>query len=117
MVKIFCAPYNSFVMKVKLYWQFYKSTLILNLASSVLLAIIVKLAAMADTPLSIIYINCCMFVGPFICFYYNELSNKNEYYFYYNKGISKLSLYIITFSIYISIGLLIQSALYYAKLA
>jgi len=111
-------------MKVKLYWQFYKSTLIINLASSVLLAFIVKSAAnisidskIAETPLSIIYIKCCMFGGPFICFYYNELSKKNEYYFYYNKGISKLSLYIVTFSIYISIGLLIQSALYYAKLA
>jgi len=102
-------------MKAKFYWQFFTSTLVLNLASSVFFASILMLVS--ETPFSLTYIRCCMFGGPLVSFYYKEVSKKNEFYFYYNKGISKLNLYVKTLIIYILIGILIHYLLYYAKLA
>jgi hypothetical protein len=105
------------MQKVRLYWEFYKSTLILNLASSVFLSFILMLGMQmimkAPPPFIVIYIRCCMFGGPIVSLYYKETSRNNEYYFYYNKGISKISLLIITFIAYILIGILLLSILHY----
>ncbi len=30
--------------------------------------------------------------GPILSIFYKEISKKNEYYFYYNRGISKVNL-------------------------
>lgn len=109
------------MQKVKLYWTFYKSTLILNLASSVFLSFILFAGAqmtMKDPPhFIVIYTRCFMFGGPLICFYYKELSRKKEYYFYYNKGITKISLFITTLIICLLIGFLFLNILHYAKIS
>ena len=63
------------------------------------------------------YIRCFMFGGPLISFYLKEISRKNEYYFYYNKGISKLSLLITTVILYILLGILAFKISHYAKLS
>jgi hypothetical protein len=86
----------------------------LNLSSSVLLASIIF--GVSESSFIITYIRCCMFGGPFVSFYYKEVARKNEFYFYYNKGISKLNLYVKTLIIYILIGIIIHFLLYYAKL-
>jgi hypothetical protein len=105
------------MVKVTLHWEYFKSTLVLNLSSSVLLAFIVYMALKnlpdPPPPLHIVYIRCCMFGGPLLCLLYKEMSRKNEYYFYYNRGISKLSLYITTLSTYILIGYLLITILRY----
>ncbi len=108
------------MVKLTLHWEYFKSTLVLNLSTSVLLAFIVFLTLITlpdPPPLHLVYIRCCMFGGPLICLLYKEMSRKNEYYFYYNRGISKLSLFITTFSTYILIGYLLIMILRYAKLA
>lgn len=109
------------MVKLTLHWEYFKNTLVLNLSASVLLSFIVHMALQSfpdsPPPLHVVYIRCCMFGGPLLCFLYKEMSRKNEYYFYYNRGISKLSLYISTLSIYFLAGYLLQIILHYAKLA
>lgn len=47
--------------------------------------------------------------GLFSSLLYKEAMRKNEYYFYYNAGISKIMLFTITFALYILFSLLIYS--------
>ena len=109
------------MLKLKFHWAYFKSTFIFNIFSSVLLAFIVhaglKIFPDSPPPLYLVYIKCCMFGGPLLCFFYKELSRKNEYYFYYNRGISKLSLFITTLLTYILVGFILISILHYATLA
>lgn len=108
------------MIKLKFYWVYFKSTIVLNLSSSVLLSSIIMsgLINLPDPPpFHEIYIFCCMFGGPFICFFYKELSRKEEYYFYFNRGITKLSLIIMTLLTYIIIGLILLIILHHVKLA
>jgi len=109
------------MVRLTLYWEFFKSTLVFNLASSVLLAIIIYMALkiMPDPPppIQVVYIKCCMFGGPILCFLYNEMSRKEEYYFYFNRGVSKISLIVVTLSTYVITGYLLINILRYAKLA
>ena len=109
------------MVKLALHWEYFKSTLVLNLASSVLFAFFV-ISFLKSLPgpipsFPVIYIRCCMVGGPLLCFLYKEISRKNEYYFYYNRGITKLSLWIVTLVTYILSGTLLINILEYAKLA
>jgi len=45
-----------------------------------------------------------MTAGFLLSLFYFELTSKNEYYFYYNKGISKLRLISVTAAINVLIG-------------
>ena len=107
--------------KLALHWEFFKSTLVLNLASSVLFAycIFYLLKNLPDPlpPFHIIYIRCLMFGGPLLCFLYKEISRKNDYYFYYNRGITKIRLWTVNFLAYAFTGTLLINILHYAKLA
>ena len=108
------------MVKLTLHWEYFKSTLVLNLTSSVLLAFVVYLTliTLPEPPsFHIVYIRCCMFGGPLLCLLYKEMSGRNEYYFYYNRGISKLSLFITTLSTYLLTGNLLIIILHYVKLA
>ena len=111
----------NYMLKLRLHWEYFKSTLVLNFSSSILIAFIIRLTLLTlpdpPSPIYIIYIRCCMFGGPLLCFFYKEMSKKNEYYFYYNRGISKLSLFISTLSTYILMGYLLLIILHYVKLA
>lgn len=108
------------MQKLRLHWEFFKSTIILNLASSVLFAAIIGSMSggtKTTSPLIVNYINCCMFGGPLVSFYYKELSRKKEYYFYYNRGITKIKLLTTTYITYILTGLVILIILNYAQFA
>jgi hypothetical protein len=109
------------MVKIKLYWAFFKSTLIMNMAVSFFISFIVyfSLKEMSENPPAFLnlYIKICIFGGPLISFYYKEITRKPEYYFYYNKGISKLNLIIATLLIYILLGFILLNILRYAKLA
>lgn len=48
-----------------------------------------------------------MFSGPLFHYFIYEVRNNNEYYFYFNMGLSRLSLWIITFSLSLVIGLIL----------
>jgi hypothetical protein len=109
------------MVKLTLHWEYFKSTLVLNLSASVILSVIVYMALKIypepPPPLHVVYIRCCMFGGPLLCLFNKEISRKNEYYFYYNRGISKLSLFITTLSTYMLTGYLLIIILRYVKLA
>jgi hypothetical protein len=108
------------MQKVRLYWEFYKSTVVMNLGCSVLLAFSIfvgmQMAMLTPPSFIVVYIRCCMFGGPVLCLYNKVLARKNEFYFYHNKGIARSGLFIATFVIYISLGVLILNILHYAKL-
>jgi hypothetical protein len=107
--------------KSKLYWEYYKSTLALSLSSSVIFAFIIseglKNLPIERLPLYVIFLFCFMFGGAFAAFFYKEVSRKGEYYFYYNRGISKMSLWVITEVTNILIGGMLINILNYVELA
>lgn len=109
------------MMKLKLYWEFYKSTLALALSSAVLYAFIIseglKSLPIARLPFYVVFLLCFMFGGVFAVFLYKEFTLKGEYYFYHNRGISKLSLWIITEVTNILIGGILINILDYVELA
>lgn len=77
-------------MKIRLYWEFYKSTLLVNWTFSFTCAIV------KFSHFSVVLSVATMTVGPFLSFFYKEVSKKKEYYFYYNRGISKVDLLVST---------------------
>jgi len=51
--------------------------------------------------------------GFFLSAYYFEITRKNEYYFYYNLGISKIKLLLLTYSLHMIFILPLLFALQY----
>lgn len=86
---------------IRFYWEFHKSTLIINWSFSVAFSMILFL------PIMIPIIS--MTGGPLISVFYKDLSRKNEYYFYYNRGISKVKLIVVSLLLNIFIGAIIIS--------
>jgi hypothetical protein len=87
--------------KIKLYWEFYKSTLFANLLFSVVISLIVFPLFFTILPIVI------MTGGPVLSLFYKEISQKNEYYFYYNRGISKISLILSNMFLNVLTGLIL----------
>lgn len=85
--------------KLKLFWEFHKSTLVLSWSFSIALSVI--------TLNYIILLITSMTAGPIISLFYKELTSKNEYYFYNNNGISKIKLILVSYSFHILLGLLL----------
>ncbi|GAB1473120.1 hypothetical protein MASR2M69_05610 [Bacteroidota bacterium] len=68
---------------------------------SIVISIIVGFAgSMVTGSFSLKYIGLAfLFICPLIHFFVYELKNEKEYYFYYNMGLSKATLWSSTFSI------------------
>ncbi len=47
-----------------------------------------------------------LFLGLLFHYFIYEVRNSNEYYFYYNLGLSRLSLWVISFVLSLAIGLI-----------
>jgi len=91
---------------VKSFWMFYKKLVIPALSMSAAIA-------------SIAFFNSCSFsfkwfgisyliVTPLFQYYIYEIRNPNEYYFYYNMGMSKPILWLATLIFSLFIGLIIR---------
>jgi len=83
----------------KLLFIFYKSTLLLSITCGVMLGAInfhLFFVAFGFGFLS---------AGSVISLTYKEISKQHEYYFYYNKGISKLALILSCILLNFAIGL------------
>jgi len=87
------------MQKVRLYWEFHKSTLFLNWVVSLISILLTK--SFLFVPITM------MTVGPFLSLFYKEISSKNEYYFYYNRGISKINLIVVNLILNILTGLIL----------
>jgi len=48
-----------------------------------------------------------IFLGLIFHYFIYEIRNFNEYYFYYNLGLSRISLWVSTFSLNIIIGIIL----------
>lgn len=81
--------------KIRMYWAFYKSTLMINLFFSFIISVFAGL---------IMFPVCFITGGPFMSFVYKEIARPNQYYFYNNRGISKFQLMIFTISVCILLG-------------
>jgi len=103
------------INKVKLYFQFYKSTLGINASLSVFLSVV--LYFMAKYPIVYSYALSSMSLGYVISILVKEssFSNKDEYYFYYNFGITKIKLFMVCGFMNIVFAILIIAGYSYAK--
>lgn len=100
--------------KTKLYFGFFLSTLFVNLGTSVVLCFLVYMGVAnapvvfsSPPPVWRIYVSCCMIGGPWFSLLHKEMTHKNEYYFYYNQGLSKVSMIAGMFGIYLVSGIVI----------
>ncbi len=103
----------SMIQNLRLFWNFYKRLVVNNLMASVLLAIVYSATILLDEESSkvlgiFIRILCVSFMstGFLMSLLYQELTHKTEYYFYHNKGISKLSLISVSALLNIPFGLI-----------
>ncbi|MEI6139703.1 MAG: hypothetical protein WCP85_10600 [Mariniphaga sp.] len=87
-------------------WMFYKKLIIPSLSMSALTGFLVFLNS-NSVPLTWrwSWISFILFTPLFQYFIY-EVRNPNEYYFYYNMGISKLALFISSWILSVFIGLI-----------
>lgn len=91
------------VKKVKIFLIFYKKLVV----PSFLLSILIGLMGLIDsgsyslTSVGISYI----LITPIFQYLSYELRNKNEYYFYFNLGLSRISLWTLTCIVSFLIGL------------
>ena len=76
-----------------IYWTFYKSTLTVNLVVSLTL-FLVSLGISVISVCIIVFAISLVSCGLFFAFLYKEVACPDEYYFYYNWGISKIKLII-----------------------
>jgi hypothetical protein len=96
---------------IRLYWTFHKSTLTLNLLFSFAISLILAELFFKVLPISI------MTGGPLLSLFYKEISRKNEYYFYYNRGISKLNLIVVSMALNVLTGIVLKMIISNVKLA
>ena len=83
-------------------WFFYQKLIIPSLVVSIALSYLMAGTSHLLIGIGIVYI----FFTPTFHYLTYELNNSNEYYFYYNMGLSKLSLWMSTLVISTLIGLL-----------
>ena len=74
-----------------LYWAFYKSTITLNISVSFAIAVTCMIFG---GNFFVVFAGSFMSVGALVAFLYKEIFSPFEYYFYYNRGISKIKLII-----------------------
>ncbi len=79
--------------KVRLFWEFHRSTLLINWSFSIAFSMLIFPLFFTMLP---IYM---MTGGPILSLFYKEISKKNEYYFYYNRSISKVSLIVVSMAL------------------
>lgn len=90
---------------IKYLWMFYQRLIIPSLALSVLISIF-----------GMGYINICVGIGisyivlaPFFHYFTYEVRNPDEYYFYYNLGLSRSFLWLSTVAISLIVGVILIS--------
>jgi len=87
-------------------WRFYIKLILPSLSMSVALTFIFYLM---NSPISIqLFAVFYIILTPTFHFFIYEVRNPNEYYFYYNMGISKLVLWLSTIILSLLIGLILM---------
>ena len=94
-----------------LYWAFYKSTLTLNIIVSFVIALVVMVYG---GNFFIVFAVSFMSSGLFAALFYKEINCPMEYYFYYNRSISKIKLVVFCLLANILPSALILTIVFYA---
>ncbi len=90
MTKLFL-PYNKTILKINCIFS-----IVLTLLSSVVF--FTMKSSHSPIYLAIEFYAFCLMTGGFLLSaFYFEISRKSEYYFYYNLGLSKIKLLLITY--------------------
>lgn len=96
---------NKLAKYFKIFWLFYPKLIFPSAAVAALLAytqgdkrFVLGLAGMSF-----------LIATPLLHYFIYELSNPNVYYFYYNMGWTRLSLWIVTISISTLVGFILMS--------
>lgn len=84
---------------------FYKKLII----PSLIFSLVIGLAGMAISgSFSLKYVGFAYIIFcPFYQYFIYEIVNKNEYYFYYNMGLNRISLWLSTIIISVIIGIIL----------
>ncbi len=88
----------NYYKHIKFNLIFFKSTLLLSITFGLLITFYQLVTSSIDN--FFLFINEFLLVIPVGWFFdilYKELTNKEQYYFYYNQGISKTELWIVSF--------------------
>jgi len=90
---------------VKVFWVFYKKLIIPSIILSFLLGLrgLIESETNSLASVGIAY----MLITPIFHYLTYEIRNKNEYYFYFNQGLSKDVLWGLTFLFSFLIGLIL----------
>jgi len=97
-------------MMLRLYLAFYKSTVILNLCVSLAIAFITG-------QFFVFFAISFATFGLLAVFLFQEIVRPLEYYFYYNRGISKIKLIIFCLLVNLLLGTLFLTILHYVTSA
>jgi hypothetical protein len=99
----------------KMYFQFYKSTLGINVSFSLFISFL--LYFIGKRPIAYSFAIFFMSLGYLFSILIKEssFSNKSVYYFYYNYGITKIKLFIIAGIVNILISIFVIIGYVYAK--
>jgi len=89
---------------LKLLYCYYKDLIIINISVSLCVALIAFATTFNIAISSLVFSNCFISGGYIISVFYYEIAKNNQYYFFYNRGLSKLSLYILSFLFNLTIG-------------
>jgi hypothetical protein len=96
-------PYNKTILKLNISYS-----TVLALISSAIIKTTADLAGIEEKdPPSFLHLLILYFIiwiltgGFFLSAFYFEVTRKNEYYFYYNLGISKMKLFLLTYSLHL----------------
>jgi hypothetical protein len=88
-------PYNLTILK---------TNIILSIFLTALSSVILLAIPTSHTPVFVIirsFVIWIMTGGFLLSVFYFEITRKNEYYFYYNLGLSKLKLILVTYTLHV----------------
>ena len=92
---------TNLLLNLRLFWTFFKSTLTIN----VVVSLTVALLAYFWTDNILAFPICFMTGGPLLAFADKEIIRPNEYYLYFNRGISKYQLITFTMAVCFILGI------------
>jgi len=90
-----------------MYWAYYKSTIVVNLCVSVAIVLIANFLYGADLSIYLFAVSIA-FIGPSFAFLYKEIVRPLEYYFYYNRAISKIKLIAFCLTVNVLLAIIIS---------
>jgi hypothetical protein len=79
-----------------IYWAFYRSTVTVNFAVSFTVSFVTLMLGFIPGCFTVFAVSLIT-AGLFLAFMYKEVVCPQEYYFYYNRGISKIKLILFCF--------------------